>query len=226
MNFFTENLQVFKKVFLPLFALVVLSTCTEQVLNLYLEKALRDYQGAQDKVYILGFLSIVSSIIFPVLLSSIALYALNRQIGWQKPLKDFWAKNLNQLYIETLRSWGKTLLWSLLFLLPGIWKYFLYTLVPVIVTSSLEYEDGKKDALQFSSQIVRRNFFKVLGAILLFQIFIPLVMATLFNAYRLLWETPLQSLLLSVFDTYLLIIFTQILFNIFISEVRKHEAHV
>ncbi|KHD87065.1 MAG: hypothetical protein OM95_16535 [Bdellovibrio sp. ArHS] len=226
MNFFAENLQVFKKVCLPLFALVVLSSNIDQYLNLHIENALRDPHGAQQQVYWLGFLSIISSVVFPVLLITLALYALNTLTGWNKTLGEFMEKNLNQVFIETLRSWGKTLLWSLLLILPGLWKYIEYSLVPLVVTSSERYDQGKEDALQRSAQIVRRNWPKVLGVFVLFHLFIPVVLSALFDAYRLIWKTPVASLTLSALDTYLLVLSTQILFNIFRSEVRKHDAHV
>lgn len=226
MNFFAENLKVFKKVFLPLFALVILSSNIDQYLNLKMENALRDPAGVQSQVIYYGFFSILSSILFPVLLMSIILYALNNLQDIEKSLEDFWSKNLNQMYIETLRSWGKTLLWSLLFILPGIWKYIELSLVPFVVTSSKDYDEGKVDALKASARIVRRHWFKVLGLLVLFHLFIPGILASIFDAYRLIWKTPLQSLLLSALDTYLLLISTHILFNIFRSEVRRHDAHV
>ncbi|WP_373999586.1 hypothetical protein [Bdellovibrio bacteriovorus] len=226
MNFFAENLQVFKKVCLPIFALVVLSSNIDQYLNLHIENALRDPNGAQQQVYWLGFLSIISSVVFPVLLITVALYALNTLTGWTQTLGEFMEKNLNQVFIETLRSWGKTLLWSLLLILPGVWKYIEYSLVPLVVTSSKPYEEGKEDALQRSAQIVRKNWFKILAVFVFFHLFVPVTLSALFDAYRLIWKTPMASLALSALDTYLLILSTQILFNIFRSEVRKHDAHV
>ena len=226
MNFFAENLKVFKKVFLPLFALVVLSSNIDQYLNLKMETALRDPLGVQTQVIYYGFFSILSSILFPVLLVSIALYALNNLDSSTKTLQDFWAKNLNQMYIETLRAWGKTLQWTLLLILPGIWKYVELSMVPFVVTSSPQYDEGKVDALKGSALIVRRRWFVILAILILFPLFIPGVLTTVFDAYRLIWKTPLQSLLLSALDTYLLLVSTHILFNIFRSEVRRHDAHV
>lgn len=226
MNFFAENLQVFKKVFLPLFALVVLSSNIDQYLNLHIENALRDPNGAQNQVYFFGFLSIISSILFPVILTAVALYSLNTLTGWTKSLGEFLGKNLNQIYIETLRSWGKTLLWSLLFILPGVWKFLEYSLVPLVVTSSQKYDEGKEDALKKSASIVRHNWGKILGVFLLFHLFIPVILSSFFDSYRLIWKTPVASLVLSALDTYLLLVSTHILFNIYRSEVRKHDAHV
>lgn len=222
MNFFSENLQAFKKVFFPLFALVVLSNNIDQYLNLHIESALQNPTGPQQKIYFLGFISLLGSIIFPVLCLTTALYALNTLTHWKGTLASFLKKNLNQIYIENLRSWGKTLLWSLLLIIPGIWRYIELSLVSFIVTSSEKYDEGKEDALKRSTEIARRHWFQVLVVFSLFHLFIPLTLSAFFDSYRLLWKTPLQSLLLSALDTYLLLISTHILFNIF----RKEEKHV
>lgn len=226
-NFFTENLRVFKKVFLPLFALVIFSSNVDQYLNLQMENALSNPEGAQQQIYVIGFLSILSSVIFPVLLMTLALYALNSLSDITKSLDTFLHKNLSQIFIETLRSWGKTLLWSLLFILPGLWKYIEYSLVPLVVTSSRDYDDGKEDALKRSSQIVRKHWLKVTGVFVLFHLFFPICLSVFFDSYRLIWKTPFASLTLSALDTYLLLISIHILFNIFKSEEKKHgPTHV
>lgn len=226
MKFFAESLQVFKKVFVPLFVLVVVSSNIDQYLNLYIENALQDPMGSQQRVYLFGFLSLVSAVIFPTLLLATALYAMNTRVGWTQSLGDFFKKNLNQLYIENLRAWGKTLLWTLFLIVPGLWKYMQYLMVPFVVTSSTRYEEGREDALQASATIFRHNWGKILTLFIFFQILIPMTLATLFNSYRLLWRTPAQSLMLSALDTYLLLFSTHLLFIIFRSEVRRHDTHV
>ncbi len=224
-KFFTENLKVFKKVAFPLFILVVLSSNIDQFLNIKVEDALRDPMGAAPQVYWFGFLSVISSIIFPILLMTTTLYAMNAS-RFSESLTDFYGKYINQIFIETLRTWGKTLMWSLLFILPGIWKYLEYSLVPMVVTSSTRYDDGKIDALKASAFVFRRHWLKILGILILFHLFIPLILASVFDSYRLLWKTPVASLILNLLDTYLLIISTQLLFNVFQDEVRRHDAHV
>ena len=222
MNFFAENLRVFKKAALPLFLLVVVSNNIDQYLNIQVEQALQSPVGATTQVYIFGFLSILSSVIFPVLLVTMALFALSNRPS----VKEFFKKYLNQVFIETLRSWGKVLLWSLLFILPGIWKYIELIFVPFVVTSSQSYDEGRIDALEASSFIFRHHWLKILGILLLFHLFIPLVLTGFFDAYRLLWKTPIASLVLSLLDTYILLFSTQLLFNVFQNEVRKHDSHV
>ncbi|MBO9668569.1 MAG: hypothetical protein J7501_17355 [Bdellovibrio sp.] len=225
MNFFKENLQVFKKVAFPLFLLVVLSSNIDQYLNMRVEEALKDPLGATQQVYWFGFLSIISSVIFPVLLIATALYAMHTS-RMVKNFSDFLGKYINQIFIETLRSWGKTLLWSLLFILPGFWKYLEYSMVPFIVTSSEKYDAGKIDALKASSFVFRKHWFRIIGILFIFHLFIPLIMASIFDSYRLLWKTPIASLMLNLLDTYLLLISTQLLFNVFQDEVKRHDAHV
>lgn len=226
MNFLSENLKIFKKIFIPLFGLILFTNTLEQYLSLKVESALQDPSGPQAKIFFLGFLSIVSSIVFPVLTISIVLFAFNSFRNSIEALHLFFKKNLNLLYIETLRAWGKTLLWSLLFIIPGLWKFIEYSFVPFVVTSSKKYDEGKIDALKKSATIVRHNWIKVLAIFIFFHIFIPLILSTLFDAYRLIWKTPVQSLMLTVLDTYLFLISTHILFNIFRNEVKEHEAHV
>lgn len=225
MNFFSENLQVFKKVFLPLFVVVVLTNSIDQYLNIRVEAALLDSSEPQQKIYFFGFISLLSSIIFPVLCMAVALFGLNTLTGWQDSLSNFLKKNLNQFYIETLRSWGKTLLWCLFLILPGIWKYIQLSLVPFVVTSSKKYDEGQEDALKRSAEIVRSHWFLVLGIFVVFHLFIPMTLSTFFDSYRLLWKTPIRSLLLSALDAYLLLISTHILFNVFRRE-EKHVTHV
>lgn len=226
MNFFTENLQAFKKIALPLFTLAILSNNVDQYLNIQVEEALRNPSGIQKSILIYGFLLIFFNIVFPVLMTTLALFSLFSLKSKAMSLSGFIDKHLNQLFIETLRAWGKTLLWSMVFLLPGIWKYLHYSLVPFVVAGSPLYREGRVDALQASTSIVSKHRVKVLGIFILFHLFIPIVLSALFDAYRLIWKTPLASLLLSLLDTYLLIISTHLLFKIFTSEVKQDDSYV
>jgi hypothetical protein len=220
-NFFVENLRIFRKAALPLFILVVLSNTIDQYLNLNIEQSLQSPTGLNNQAYFYGLLSILSGVVFPVVLMTISLFAI-RPNRSQEDLKLFIEKYTEQIFIETLRAWGKSLLWALCFILPGIWKFIEYSLVPIIVTSSEDYEQGKVDALHLSSQLFRKHWFQVLFIIVVFHLFIPLILTTLFDAYRLVWKTPLASLFLSLLDTYILLISTQLLFDIFKNEVNTH----
>lgn len=224
MNFFAENLRIFRKAALPLFILVVLSNTIDQYLNLNIEQALQSPTGLNNQAYFYGLLSILSSVVCPVVLMTISLSAL-RQNQTQLDLQSFITKYSEQIFIETLRAWGKSLLWALCFIIPGIWKFVEYSLVPIVVTSSEEYEQGKVDALKLSSHLFRKYWLRIIFIVVIFHLFIPLVLATFFDVYRLIWKTPLASLFLSLLDTYILLISTQLLFDVFKNEVNTH-AHV
>lgn len=226
MKLLKENLQVFKTIALPLFILVVLSSTLDQYLNMRVEDILRDPSGINSSLYIFGFISLISGIVFPVFLFTLALYSMRSIEGLKNDIGEFFHHYIGQIFVESLRSWGKTLLWALLFIVPGFWKFLEYSLVPFVVVASPRYDAGNEDALESSAHIFRKHWGKILSVLVLFHIFIPLVLTGLFDAYRLVWKTPVQSLLLNLLDTYLLLLSTQILFRIFRSEVPAHESHV
>jgi hypothetical protein len=222
-SFFAINQKAFKKIFMLLFPVVVLSGNLDQFLNLQLEMALNNPDGAQRLIYLYGFLTIVSGAIFPVLLFSLCIFAIKSQLEDKHSLEEFIAKYLNQIFIESFRSWGKIILWSLLLILPGIWKFIEYSLVPFIVTSLPEYQDGKVDALRASAKLAKKQYLKTSCVLVIFHLFIPAIFSVVFDSYRLIWKTPIGSLLLSALDTYLLLLSVQLLFYIFTSEVKKHD---
>ena len=193
-----------------------------------LEESLRSIQGAQSSMYLYGVLSLGLNLIFPLILLSVCLYFLNHiLISESLDFRGFLEKNFSALVIETLRSWGKILSWSFLFILPGIWKYFQYLLVPFVVMADPDYASGQVDALERSSVIVKKHWKALVLFLFLFNLFIPLVTTGLFNSYRLIWKNPTESLVLSALDSYVLILSTHILYNIFRKEVAPYDdAHV
>jgi len=228
-SFFARNLQIFKRIGLPLYVLTLIYTSLDQLLTINTEAALRSTDGGSGWIWGYGFASLFIGIIFPIIGLLVVLYGALASEASESGLWDFVQVHMNQLGIEILRSWGKTLLWSLLFILPGIWKYFEYTMIPFIVTLSKRYERGEEDALKASSQMVRRNLPKVLAVFLIFHFIFPSILTVMFDDYRLVWQTPISAAVLTLVDVYLFIFSTQILLNIFesqISEAPHAAAHV
>jgi hypothetical protein len=226
-SFFTENLRVFKKIILPLFALQVVAGIVEQYLNQNMEMALSSPTGGERQIFLFGFFSILSSLSFPVLISSLGLFAVSSLSQPELNLGLFFKKHLNQIFIETLRAWGSITRWSLLLILPGLWKYIEYIFVPFVVTLSPSYEAGQVDALKKSVELVRRNIFKVVGIILVFQLFVPLIFSSLFDAYRIVWKTPLPSLGLSLVESYFVLFSIHILYIVFKNQGAQYDgSHV
>lgn len=226
MTFFHDSLRVFKKAFPFAFPLIVLSSNLEQLLNKLVEGAVRNPQGAQSDVIFYGALSIIWSVAFPVFLTASILYFICSERDFTAPFTSFIKKHLNQLYIEIMRAWGKSLLYGLLLILPGFWKFIKLIYVPYVVVASRQYEQGQIDALATSEAVFAKHRVATIMIIFTAYIFLPLFMAALFDGYRSLVQTPLPSLLLNAIDTYFIIFVHFILFTIFKNEVRKSESHV
>lgn len=59
------------------------------------------------------------------------------------------------LTAEGLKALARILLWSLLFLIPGMVKQIRYSMIPYIVMFHPRYEKGEVNALELSEQIVK-----------------------------------------------------------------------
>jgi hypothetical protein len=229
-NFFARNLQIFKRIGLPLFVLTLIYTSLDQLLTINTEATMRNPNGGTTWIWIYGFSSLIVGIIFPILGILVVLYGAQASETDEKGLWQFIHHHINQLSIEILRSWGKTLLWSLLFILPGIWKYLEYTMIPFVVTLSKKYDHGDEDALKASAHLVRAQLLKVSAILLIFHLIFPSILTVLFDEYRLVWHTPFSALVLTLVDVYLFIFSTQLLLSVFESqnkqEVPNAATHV
>lgn len=72
--------------------------------------------------------------------------------------KPFDRKYLNSFFAEYLRVLGQTILWGLLFIIPGFVQYMLLSFVPFIALFSAEYEAGTIDALELSRKLAKKCF--------------------------------------------------------------------
>ncbi|MGZ3743396.1 MAG: hypothetical protein ACXWRE_06795 [Pseudobdellovibrionaceae bacterium] len=225
MNFFARNLLIFKRIGLPLFVLTLIYTSLDQLLTINTEAAMRSPNGANAWIWAYGLGSLIIGIIFPILGILVVIYGAQAPEANEKGLWEYIQKHLNQMSIEVLRSWGKTLLWSLLFILPGLWKYLEYTMIPFVVTLSQAYERGEEDSLMASARVVRGNLFKILAIILVFHLFFPSILTVLFDEYRLVWHTPVQALVLTLIDVYLFVFSTQLLMGIFESQNPQEKSN-
>ena len=169
-------------------------------------------------VWFYGFFSLVLGIIFPILGILIVVYGAKTPEANEKGLLEFIQKTIEPMSIEILRSWGKTLLWSLLLLLPGLWKYTEYTLIPFVVALSPKYQRGEEDALLASARLVKSNLLKICAILTFFHLIFPSLLTVFFDDYRLIWDTPIAAVLLTLVDVFLFIFSTQLLLMVFESE--------
>jgi len=220
-NFFARNLQIFKRIGLPLFVLSLIYTSIDQLLTINIDDALKSPNGPVNVVWFYGFISLIFGIVFPILGILVVIYGAKTPDANEKGLVHFIGRHLNQLSIEILRSWGKTLLWSMLLILPGVWKYIEYTMIPFVVTLSKPYDRGEEDALAASSQVVKHRLLKISAILFVFHLFLPSVLTVFFDEYRLVWHTPVAALALNFVDVYLFILSTQLLMTVFEQEIQE-----
>lgn len=214
MDFLRLYFGTLKRVGLSLWILTAVYNSLDQFIAQEMEKGLRGPDGISSFVWFYGIFSMFVGIFFPVLLTIVALFGLSRQSGSPRSWTDFSQKNGNQLAIETMRSWGKILLSGLFFILPGLYRLLMYAFVPFVVVFSKRYELGQVDALQFSTELIKKHWAKVLVTILSFHIVLPLSLSSLIDDYKILWVTPFASLGISLIDALIWVLASQILYQI------------
>ena len=232
-KFFQDYLRLFKQIALPLFCLTIFTGTFDQSLTLTLEEDLRSPDGATKKIWGLAAASLLNSLLFPWLMTLVAIFALQWQRTRASQMRPqnltssfgrFIGHYAEQSLIEIIRAWGKALLYSFLLILPGIWKYFEYTFIPWIVCFHPQYDEGKVDALKVSSKWFRKVWYKLLPLLILTILVPTFILTSLFEEYRLIWVTPLPSLSLHFVDTLLHILYFQIL-SYFFFRLLKEENH-
>jgi len=194
------------------FLMLVLYQFLDLSLTSILEKLFRSSDGAPPWVWGIALVSVVLNILAPLV---IAFWLLNSLRAKSAPA-DF-----EFLLIENLRAWGSTFLWSLLLILPGLYKWLSYSLVPYVVLFSKKYSEGQADALELSTLVFKKCWYKILILVLFFGLVLPLVLTTGFDGYRKIWLTPVASLLVSLLDYSVLILGLGLNLYVFKNAIRE-----
>lgn len=214
-SFFAEHLRILRAVGLPLLILLNLSALVDQSLTLRLEDVLQGSDGPGAEVWFIAAASLLNSLLFPALVSALALFGLFQSRGWTNSLPDFLGRIVNSLYIETLRAWGSALRWALLLILPGLVRLFQLAFIPLIVAAHRGYDEGRADALRTSTAYVNRRWFRLSLLMLVFQLLLPLTLTQLLDPWKSFYETPHTAVLVSLVDLVIVVLFTQLLFALF-----------
>ena len=150
---------------------------------------------------LIGFASLhlVNGIIFPTLITLLALSQI-RNLKQGAPKYQIEGGPSEQLFIETLRSWGKTTWWFLALVLPGLYKFIAYAYVPVVVFLDPEYDKGNVDALQSSERHFRRHWLSTCFVFLVFYFVFPIMLSSVLDNYKDFNDTPVLALLVSIFN--------------------------
>jgi hypothetical protein len=216
-KFWTNFLVSLKRIGLIVWLIYTSSAWLEQLLTKKMELELASTEGTSNIVWFYAGASATLSLILPIFTFIFVIASLN-----PRPLLDYLSSNLAQVVIENMRAAGKTLLWSLLFIIPGLIRFLQYAFVSIIVMIDPDYNLGKKDALKESTRIFNKSFIIVTFVILTFSILVPLV-ETQWDEYQSFNNHPLSALASTGLDSILSIIFVLLLLKIW---EKKHGTHV
>lgn len=171
---------------LPYWIYFLLYRIADYGLTTHLEDLLRSSQGISNaELLFWGTLTITLALAAPLFLQVAGAFLASK--AFSEPRAQSWPSILNFSLIEGLRAMGSVLRWSLLFVLPGIYKFLTFAFVPWVVFFSKPYHEGKVDALKESKSIFRKY---------------ALIITLLFLGGSLLW--PLLESFLGVERTSLL----------------------
>lgn len=214
-SFFAEYFRILKAVGFPVLILLNLAGIVDQSLTRQLEIIMRHSEGPGPELWAIAGAALLSSLLFPTLVTALALFGLYQARGWVASLQDYLGRVSNALYIEVVRAWGSCLRWGLLLILPGLVRLFQLAFVPMVVTAHRGYEEGRADALKTSTSYVNRRWIRLSGLVFVFQVIVPLALTQVLDPWRSYVETPFAAVATSVVDLLLAILFAQILFRVF-----------
>lgn len=109
---------------------------------------------------------------------------------------SFSKKHAWLLFLESLRALAVIFLWTLAFIVPGLFKYLRLSFVPYVVVADKEYAEGHIDALAESNRLATGITF-ILFVISLGFTAIEIAQSTLREQYPLM-TSPALSLSLSI----------------------------
>lgn len=215
MLFLRQVWNILKTVGILLLILTMITTMIDQFTSQNLEVLLQDENGLGPQLWLMVALSIINSLVFPVLLTMLVIFAAVEPPKTFHRLGFFVRRHLNQLYIENLRAWGSTIRWGILLVVPGLVRMVQLLFVPFVVCLSPEYDEGNIDALEASGRCTRRSWPQVLALVFLFYAFIPFVLSQVFDPFRVYSRTPTTALLCNAVDVLVTVIGTLWLLRIY-----------
>jgi len=204
-SFGQKALLIITRSGVALLTLTILTTFIEQLLTNIIHEQLISREGVGPLLWITIFSSAIVSILYPVPALLLTLAALQ-----DRPILSSIRTNFEQLLIENIRAMGSTLSWSLLFIIPGFYRFIQYSFVNFIVMLDQDYLEGKVDALKKSVTLTNKKIFKVFGIFLLMAVIVPLFVSS-FDEYSVLTQTPISALALIMIEILLFILLNLLL---------------
>ncbi len=211
-----KKLILLKYLFFLLLLLFVTHSLCEQFLMKKLEFSLRESQNTNLDLFFYGSLNLINSLFFPALISLFTIFYLKNPSWWF--FLTIRSTDIESFIIESLRSWGKTIWWGFLFILPGFYKFLSYSYVPFIVLLEKKYDQGLVDALKESERIFLSRKWASLSTLLFFQMILPIMLSSLLDSYQNFNENPWLAILSSVLQGTLSLVGFLILMELYLQD--------
>jgi hypothetical protein len=205
---FAEFASTLKSVGFPIFIWMILGGGLDQWLTERMQKILSDPDGLSNWIWAYGFASVVVSMVFPMIT---LLWIVNKKTT---------LSGITQLLIESLRAWGKAMTWGFLLIIPGVIQWLKLSFVPFVTLESQTYARGEIDALETSRKLSKGHLWHITGLMMLFSVLLPLLLTT-WDEERMIWNTPLASLTLTLIETVFTILFFLILRRLYQAAAEK-----
>ncbi len=209
--------------FLLIFAAILAATLSDQTLNKQIDGIIRSPQGLSNMIWLWGALSLLSVLFFPLLISLLCSHTLAiSNFGF----RSFFNEKFELGLIEQLRAWGKSFLWTFVFIIPGIIFTIIYTLVPFVVFFSRKYANGQVDALKFSFQLAKKFFLRLVLWMIIFYVALPMTTSVFLDEYKLFSLHPVTALACVLLETLLALVFHYFLLQVFLKYLNEVEDGV
>lgn len=213
--------NVYGSGFLLVFSALLAAALVDQSLNKQIEGVIQSRDGLSNMIFLWGGLSLVSSLLFPMIISFLCCHTL---AGIPLGRREFIKSKFELGLLEMLRAWGKTFLWTFAFVLPGFVAYTYYFLTPFVVIFSRDYADGKVDALKYSAKLTSLFFWRLNLWLTVFYMGAPILLSTLLDEKRVFRLSPFTATLSVLLETLLVFIFHYLILKLFIHYLNKVEA--
>lgn len=214
--------------FLPLYSAVVIGLIIDQSLNQEIESILRSPDGFSHRVWIWGGLSLISSLVFPVLFTLLSCFFMTEKIRgfFFSQLPEFLKKHFEMTLLESIRAWAFMFLWFFVLFFPMVYKFVSYTMTPFLVVYSPAYARGEINALKTSEVIAKEFFIKLFLLLVCFYVVLPAVSTLVFDQYKVIRNYPLQALALAGVDAFVIFTIQFFLLKMFFnSSYFKGDSH-
>ncbi len=195
-----QHILQLKLFLIPILIFFWISSFFEHYLTQKIEAIINSSDPSTLALIGFGSLHLSNGIFFPTLVTLLALSRLRNARNTVASPYKIEASPSEQLFIETFRSWGKTIWWFLAFIIPGLYKFMAYSYVPHVVFLDPSYDQGTSDALKASEVQFRKRIPSTIFVFVVFYLVFPIMLSSFLDSFKDFNETPWLALLVSAFN--------------------------